>query len=277
MTTFQIIVDSVLRVLSGIIPFSYPWISRLEEAFLGVTPSAELELLSTLIVAIGILLFFRYDWLALFSALIKSLFSPTSLKAENRTLDQEILLFSLLVSFPSLLLKHWFAPLVRDLEFLNHSIAMGVFFLLGMGLVRFAYRWNRRIRGLNHLRLVDTVPLILISILNAHPSFPLMLVLWLGFSFANYHYEAIFKYSMILAGIRVFSHLLAIGDPGSIQDAFMSIGVLNGIAAVVLTFTLLWMTLDHLQKQFSENTLRSFQWLNLIAGLSLFLLFFLKG
>lgn len=277
MTTFQVIIDSILRLLSGVLPFSYSWAAQLEEHFLQFSDKLEIEYLITMILSVGFLIYFRFDWLGLLSALAKTIIQPSSIKKENRTLDQEVLIFLTAISVPSILLRHWLAPLVAETEFLNSLITYGVLFLINWGLLRFAFRWNRRVRGLNHLRTIDVIPVILVSILSAHPVFPFAMVLWVGLSLTNYHYDAIFKYSMLLLGIRSFCHLFNMMGSMSISSAMESIGHLNAIAVIVVCFTILWMTIENLQKNLSENTFRSFQWLSIFASLSSFGLYFLKG
>ena len=60
---------------------------------------------------------------------------PSSIKKENRTLDQEVLIFLTAISVPSILLRHWLAPLVAETEFLNSLITYGVLFLINWGLL----------------------------------------------------------------------------------------------------------------------------------------------
>ena len=277
MSTFQVIIDSILRVLSGVIPFSYSWASQLEEHFLHFSSKIEIDYLVTLILCASFLIYFRFDWLGVISAFMKTIVQPKSIKSENRTLDQEVLIFLSAISIPNILIHHWLSPLIADVEFLNTPISDGILFLVSFGLLRFAAGWNRRVRGLNHLRSIDVIPIVLISILSIHPVFSLALVLWVGFCLTNYHYDAIFKYSMMLLGIRSFAHLFKMMGSVTISGALESVGHLNAIAMVVVCFTIIWMTIEHLQKNLSENTLRSFQWLSIFASLSSFALHFLKG
>jgi hypothetical protein len=277
MTTFQVVLDSIFRILSAVIPFSYSWAAKMEEHFLHFTSKVELDYLTTLIVSIAFLIYFRFDWLGLLSAFAKTLIQPKSIKTENRTLDQEILIFLTLVSVPVILIHHWFAPMIAEVEFLNSPIADGILFLVSFGVLRFSYRWNRRIRGLNHLRTIDVAPIILTSLLALHPVFPFALVFWFGMSLTNYHYDAIFKYSMLLLGMRSFAHLLNLAGQVGLRESIESVGALNVIAIAAVGFTILWMTIENLQKNLSENTLKSFQWLSILASVSSFALYFLKN
>lgn len=277
MTTFQVIIDSILRALSGVIPLSYAWASRMEEHFLHFSSKLEVEFLMTLVLGITFLVYFRFDWLGLFTGGVKLITQPRSFRPENRTLDQEVVLFLAAVSIPLLLLRYWLFPAVESSEFFSSPITYGVLFVGAAGMLRFAFRWNKRIKGLNHLRVFDATTVFLVSLLSLHPAFPLALVFWLGLSVVNFHYEAIFKYSMLLLGIQVFAHLIQLLGDVSMQGAFRAMGILNGVAAVVVAFTVLWMTIENLQKNMSENTFRSFQWLNVIAAFSSFALHFLKG
>jgi hypothetical protein len=277
MTTFQVIIDSIIRVLSGIIPFSASWASQFEDYFLNFTTRIEIDYLVTLILSVALAIYFRFDWLGLISALVKTIFKPTSIQREHRTLDQEVLIFLASISIPALLLHHWIAPLVTEVELLHTPIAYGILSLISFAILRFASRWNRRIRGLNHLRTIDAIPIILMSILSAHPAFPLAFVFWIGFSLTNYHYDAIFKYSMMLLGIRSFAHFFHLSESVAFKEALDTVGFLNSVAVIVVCFTIVWMVIDHLQKSLSENTLRSFQWLSIFASISSFVLHFLKG
>ena len=277
MTTFQVILDSILRALSGVIPFSYSWANQLEEHFLHFSSKVELDYLVTLITCIAFLIYFRFDWLGLISAFAKTIFQPKSIKNENRSLDQEIFIFLSLISLPIIFIHHWISPLLSEIAFLNSPISYGVLFLVSFGLLQFSYRWNRRIRGLNHLRTIDAIPIILISMLSLHPVFSFALVLWVGFSITNFHYDAIFKYSMLLLGIRSLVHLLHLMTSITLGEAIASIGHLNSIAISVVSFTFIWMSIEHLQKNLNENTFRWFQWFSVFAALSSFALYFLKG
>jgi hypothetical protein len=278
MTTFQVIIDSFLRLLSGVVPVSYGWASQLEEHFLHFGSKPEVDYLVTLILSLGFFAYFRFDWLGLMSAVAKTIMKPASIKHENRTLDQEVVLFLTVVSLPLLLLHHWVTPLIEEVEILSSPITYGVFFIIACGLLRFASRWNKRTKGLNHLRTFDAIPVLLISLLSLHPAFPYALVFWLGLSLTNYHYDAVFKYSMLLLGIRSFVHLFHLMGSISMGGALESVGHLNSIAVMVVTFSILWwIILENLQTNLSENTFRSYQWFNVFAALSSFALFFLKG
>ena len=277
MTTFHIIIDSVFRVLSGVVPLSYGWASQLEEHFLHFSSKMEMDYLITLILSIAFFVYFRFDWLGLISAIAKTILKPKSITQTHRTLDQEVVLFLTTVSLPLILLHHWISPLIAEVEFLSSPIVYGILFLVSVGLLRFAFRWNKRTKGLNHLRTIDALPILLVSLLSLHPAFPFALVFWLGLSLTNYHYDAVFKYSMLLLGIQSFVHLFGMMGSMNLSGVLESVGHLNAIAATVVAFTFLWMTIDHLQKNLSENTFRSAQWFNVTAAVISFALLFLKG
>lgn len=278
MTTFQVIIDSILRVISGIIPVSYPWASEISGHFLNFSSKPELEYLSTLVLSIVFVLYFRFDWLGLLSALLKTVTQPASLKKDVRTLDQEVLIFLTLVTIPVTLIRKLAMPWIEGESALLTPIAYGVLFFVIAGLLRFSYRWNKRIKGLNHLRILDTVPLILVSILSIHPAFPLALVFWLGFALTNYHYEAVFKYSMLLLGVQTLIHFFGLTGQMGFKDSMLSIGVLNGVAALVVMFSIAWwMVLENLQKSMGEGTYKSFQWFSVLAAIGSFAFLALKG
>ncbi len=237
-----------------------------------------MDFLITLILCIAFLFFFRFDWLGLFSALVKTIIRPVSIKKDHRTLDQEVILFLLSVSVPVFLIRKWLAPEILAIESLNTHLAYGILFILAAFLLRFAYRWNKRIKGLNHLKITDAIPIVAISILSIHPAFTLPLVFFVGFSLVNYHYEAVFKYSMLLLGIQTWIHMIELSGSMELSESFVAVGRLNAIAVMVVGFSIAWwMLLENLQKNMSENSLRSFQWFHLFAALGSFAFFFLKG
>lgn len=278
MTTFQVIIDSILRVISGIIPFSYEWGNQIAEHFLQFKAKPELDYLVTLILCIVFFAYFRFDWLGLFSALIRTLTQPTSLKKENRTLDQEVLIFLSAISVPVAILRSFVAPMISENESLQSPLLFGGLFFIAAGLLRFSYRWNKRIKGLNHLRTLDSVPIILISILSIHPAFPLPLVFWVGLAITNYHYEAVFKYSMLLMGVQTLVHFFHLTGNVGFAMAMDAVGRLNGVAALVVMFSIAWwMIMENLQKTLGENTFKSYQWFNIFAALGSFAFHFLKG
>jgi len=277
MTTFHVIIDSIFRVLSGVVPLSYGWASQIEDHILHFNSKIEMDYLITLILSVAFFVYFRFDWLGLISAVAKTMINPKSIAKANRTLDQEVILFLGCISVPLLLLRHWISPLIAEVEILSSPIVYGVLFLLSIGFLQFASRWNKRTKGLNHLRTIDALPILLVSLLSLHPAFPFALVFWLGLSLTNYHYDAVFKYSMLLLGVQSFAHLFHLMGSVSLGGTLEVVGHLNAIAATVVAFTFLWMTIDHLQKNLSENSFRSAQWFSFVAAVSSFALHFLKG
>lgn len=278
MTTFQVIIDAILRVISGVIPFSYAWANQIAEHFLEFQTKPELDYLASLILCIAFLLFFRFDWLGLVSALMKTITQPASMKKDLRTLDQEVLIFLTAVSIPVALIRNLGAHWMHDLESLKSPIAYGILFLITAGLLRFAHRWNKRTKGLNHLRLIDVVPLILLSILSIHPAFPLPFVFWVGLAITNYHYEAVFKYSMLLLGVQSIIHFFTLDGGLGFGTSMAAVGYLNGVAALVVMFSIVWwMILENLQKSMSENSFKSYQWFHILAAIGSFAFHFLKG
>jgi len=278
MTTFQVIIDSILRIISGVIPVSYPWANQIAEHYLNYTTKVEMDYLISLILCIVFFIYFRFDWLGLFSALVKTITQPNSIKKDLRTLDQEVILFLGSITIPVFLIRKTLTPVIASIEALQTPVAYGICFTVGAFLLRFAYRWNKRIKGLNHLRTLDTIPVILVSILSIHPAFTLPLVFWVGLSLVNYHYEAVFKYSMLLLGVESLIHLVEVMGTTNFGDSFIAVGRLNAIAAMVVVFSVAWwMILENLQKNLSENTFRSYQWFHVFAAIGSFAFFFLKG
>jgi hypothetical protein len=128
------------------------------------------------------------------------------------------------------------------------------------------------------LRTLDAIPVILLSVLSIHPAFPLALVFWLGLALTNYHYEAVFKYSMLLLGVQTLVHFLGLLGEIGFKDSMAGVGYLNGIAALVVMFSISWwMVLENLQKSMGETTYKSFQWFSLLASIGSFAFLFLKG
>jgi len=277
MTTFQYIVDAILGALTQVIPFSEVIPRDLSRfVFHWTSPTAELELLVTLMGALVFLIFFRYDWLGLVSALLKSIVKPASLKNEVRTLDQQSVLFLLIVCIPTFFAERVILPFLRDNEWVNHPLVLTGLFIIMAALFQFSANWNKRIKGLNHLRLIDAIGIAILCFFSFHPAVPLLFTLWVGFAFANYHYEAVFKYSMLIAGIEIFARFFSLLTDTSLSQAFSTVGALNAVAVLVLAFTAFWMTLEQLQKNLSEHTFRAFKWLSFACALFYVAIYFIQ-
>jgi undecaprenyl pyrophosphate phosphatase UppP len=278
MTTFQYIIDAILNALTHLIPLADSVPRDLYQTVLhwGAT-TAELQLLVTLVGSLVFLIFFRFDWLGLFSALIKSIVQPKSLKSEVRTLDQQSILFLLIVCVPSFFAQRVLLPFFRDNEWATHPFVMSGVFLAVAATFQFAAGWNKRIKGLNHLRLADAITIALLTCLSAHPAVSIVFALWVGFAFGNYHYEAIFKYSMLILGIETFAHFFALLQETSISQSLESVGHLNAVAVLVLAFTTFWVTLEQLQKTLSEHTLKAFKWVSILCAVFYVAVYFLRG
>jgi len=276
MTTFQVLIESFLKALSTILP----WSSSIPDALTRNTlewslPIEAIELITLMTASLALLVFFRFDWLGILSAGITSISRPMSLKSESRTLDQHILVFLLIVGIPLILISKSLTSWVHDPEALPWPLVTGGgLFLVAIGLLA-SSRWNKRIRGLNHLRLIDAVLVGSLALLSAIPGIPLLALLWIGFAFSNYHYEAIAKYSALLLGISVFARTLEAIQTLSLKDAFSEVGALNSLAVVVVGFTVIWIGIETVQKSLSEESFKNYKWLSLASGIFLVTLHFM--
>jgi len=279
MSTFQILIEAFMRALNHLLPVSDAFSrSLLEDALHWSGPSAELELLILTVASAAFLIYFRFDWLALFSALLRSLLNPRSLLPEQRTLDQHALLFLIIAGAPLAVLRMALRHSSVSLEALGHPVLLSLLTLVMAALFHFSLRWNKRIHGLNHLKLTHGALLAGLCLFSAHPALPLTGVLWIGFAFCNYHYEAIFKYSMLLSGVFVFGETASLLASNGFREAFDLVGRLNSVAVLVVGFSVFWIGLENLGKSLSESTYKNFLWLNVLIGIYLFAGFFiLKG
>lgn len=226
---------------------------------------------------IAFLVFFRFDWLGMISALLKSIARPMSLKAESRNLDQHTLMFLLLIFVPSALLRHFVTPLLPENEVLIHPFTLGLLTgFLAFGF-HFAFGWNKRIHGLNHLRLGHGFAIGTLALLRFHPAFPYIGLLWIGFALLNYSYEAVFKYSMLALGLSFFCETFSLLHEIGLKSTFDAIGKLNSVAIIFVSFTVFWMGLENLQKNLNEGTYRTFRWMNLILALFFVATYFLRN
>jgi hypothetical protein len=276
MTTFQVLVEAFLLALTRMIPLSPAINQSLSHRLMHWSlPIQELEFLVLLTGSFSFLVFFRYDWLGMLSAGLTSLTRPLSLKPERRTLDQHTLIFLILVFVPSFLASHFLNSWFLEQETLSHPLLSGGLSLVLAFFFRFSHRWNKRIHGLNHLKLIHGLILAGIALLSAHPALPLIGLLWIGFALTNYHYEAVYKYSMLILGLHLFSRTLTLLSHTGLRPAFAQLGALNSMAILVLAFSVFWIGLEHLQKTLSEGTFKTFQWLNLLAALYFGVIYFL--
>lgn len=273
MTTFQALTDAILRALTNLLPLSTMTRTAVTQTLLQWSlPDSNLELLVLLPGVVAFLVFFRFDWLGILSALIRSIASPGTLKPESRNLDQHTVIFFLIILIPRFLLRHFAGANFKEIEFLSHPLAPALGALLTGLLLRASWRWNKRIHGLNHLRLEHAFLISGIGLFSTLEPFSLIALLWIGFAFCNYHYEAVFKYSMLLLGIDLTSRLIPLLGTVGIRDSIEQIGRLNSLAIAVAAFSLFWIGLENLQKTLSENTYRNFQWINLASAVGFFAL-----
>lgn len=271
MPTFQIILYAVLQAISTLLPFSPNAAKDFLKAFLEWgAPSAELQYWVTLLLVGVLLFFFRFDWLGIISALLKTIVRPKSLNATEKTLDQQIVLFLLLASIPGIILRaavqnHWI-EFPDDL--LTQPILMILAAFLSFVFLQLGLKLNRRLRGLNHLRLTDAVTVGAFLLLAAHPGFSILLLSFSAFAICHYHSEAIFKYSLLILTLFLISQLCTLGTDLNLGDTLRHIGTMNVIVVTVLTLTFSWVTLENTSKNFTlrsyENSFRFFRWVQLI-------------
>ena len=279
MTTFQYLIDAFFNALSLFLPISMTALEEANHTLLHWNASpAELRYLVSFIGLLCLLAFFRFDWLGLFSAIAKSLIKPKSLQPLSRSLDQHTLIFLFIVCLPRIIFEPFLSPFFKEGELLSHPFFMAAGFLFVSITLHFATLRNKRIKGLNHLKVLDSFFISAISVLSIHPSIPLPFALWAGFALMNYHYETIFKYSMLIITIHLgvefisLSHLL-----GGIKSIPESLGHLNTFAVSVILFTTFWMTLEQLQKSLNESTFNRFKWFNLFCMLFFIAIYFYKA
>lgn len=276
MTTFQFLVDAFVRALTHLIPISSLLPESILKTQLGWTlPDGEMELLILFTASVTFLVYFRYDWLGLISASLTSLIHPLSLKSDRRTLDQHNLLFFLIAFLPLLAARITLGSVIWSDDFTRHPGVAGILTLALSVFFHLSSRWNKRIFGLNHLKLPHAVLLAILSLFSLHPAIPLVGALWVGFAFCNYHFESIYKYSMLIAGFALFSATAFQFSHYSLREAFDQIGHLNSIAVLVVGVTVFWIGLENLQKTLQESTYRTFLWLNAAAGIYFFVSFFM--
>ena len=277
MSTFQALIDAFLHALTQILPISEAVENALLKSILGwPTGSPEVHVQVFCMAALVFIIFFRFDWLGMFSAFIRSVFKPFSLKSELRSLDQHTLIFLILVFLPAFLLKHFLEPVFATNEILIHPfVNSALTAALAFGFY-FSRRWNKRVNGLNHLKIADGFFIGFLTLLSAHPTLPYLALLWIGFALRNFHYEAVFKYSMLALGLTLVTKLALLLTQVGLITAIENVGYLNSMAILVVSFVTFWMTLDHLQNGLSESTFRTLQWLNIFFAGFFVLVYFLR-
>jgi len=177
---------------------------------------------------------------------------------------------------PAALAKHFVTPLLIDSELaMNPLVESALTGLLAFGLY-FSHRWNKRIFGLNHLKLFDGVLIGALTLLSAHPALPYIGLLWMGFALRNYHYEAVFKYASMALGLMLFQQTFGLVISVGIKPSIDEVGHLNTVAILVVSLVTFWMTLENLQKSLSESTFRFFQWINTAIALFFIITYFLR-
>lgn len=268
MTTFQYIIDAIFGALSSVLPIPELLAQTLYKDLINWPASLpETQLLVVLMGSGCILFFFRYDWLGLFSALIKSIVRPTSLRASTRTLDQHTTLFLLLIVIPSWIAQRWIHPWLAEFEWLEKPLLVAAIFFLIAGLFHFSANWNKRLKGLNHVRLIDGLFIGGLTLFSSHPAISIVFTLWVGFALTNYHYETLFKYSYLIVGVHLFIRLFELLGEYSLKSAFHAVGPLNSIAVMVIGVTAFWLTLENLEKNLNETMLKAFKWFSIFFGL----------
>ena len=277
MTTFQALIDAFLAALTHLLPISEALPESLNQTFHWPVASPELRLLVVLVGALCFLFFFRFDWLGMISAFIKTLARPLSLKPQNRNLDQHTFLFLMLITIPELILKKICGPMILENETLMNPLVIAAFLcLLAFGF-QFSHRWNKRIHGLNHLKLVDGLSISFLALFSVHPAFPLIGMLWIGFALNNYHTEAIFKYSMLALGINLVVEAASLLGSVGLKPAFDQVGHLNAVAVIVVALTVFWLGLENLEKNLNEGTYKNFKWISLISAFYFIVIYFLRS
>ncbi len=278
MTTFQALIDAFVQALSHILPFPIQGPELFFESVLH-WPSLlpEINALVCLMGSLCFLIFFRFDWLGIISAGIKSLMNPMSLKSETRTLDQHTFLFLILIFLPSALVNHFFSGALKDIEISGHPFVLAVLSAaLAYGFY-FSQGWNKRIHGLNHLKLSHGITIGILSLLSLHSGLPYLGLLWIGFALLNYHYEAVFKYSMLALGLTLFTTSFSLLREFGIKDAMATIGHLNSAAILIVSFSVFWMGLENLQKTLSESSYRTLCYLNGFFSIFFIAIYFLRN
>jgi undecaprenyl pyrophosphate phosphatase UppP len=277
MTTFQALIDAFMHSLAQMLPLSEAVPNSFAQTVLHwPVGSPEILCLISCMGSLAFLIFFRFDWLGMISAFFRSIFQPMTLKSDQRSLDQHTLMFLLLISVPAMLLRHFLAPLFAENEILTHPFVNAVLTgILAFG-IYFSHRWNKRINGLNHLKLFDGFFIGAFTLLSAHPALPYIGLLWIAFALRNYHYEAVFKYSYLALGFTLFVSSISLMVGVGFKTSLDLVGHLNSVAILVVSFVTFWMILENLQKNLNESTYRAFQWLNGIFALFFIAVYFLR-
>ncbi len=275
MTTFQYIIDAIFGAIAFVMPVPEVISQDLYKNLLKwPTSTFDTRLLITLMGSACILVFFRYDWLGLVSAVIKSIIRPMTLKATTRSLDQHTSLFLILIIIPSWVAQKWLLPWVSENEWAQHPFLIaGIFFLIA-GLFHFSANWNKRLKGLNHVRLIDGLFIGGLTLFSAHPAISLVFVLWIGFALTNYHYETLFKYSYLILGVHLIIRFFELLHEVSLKSAINTVGHLNSIAILVISTTTFWLILENLEKNLNESMLKTFKWFSILFGLFFVAIYF---
>ncbi|MBS1958239.1 MAG: hypothetical protein JST80_02085 [Bdellovibrionales bacterium] len=258
MTTFQYLVEGFLATLAAILPIPQSLVSDVSQHLLHWNKSsAELATLVSTVCAFYLVYFFRYDFLGLLSALLKSIVKPASLGSEQRSLDQHTLLFILTV-FPFVFVGAAYAhPILREIEIFNSFPVRAVIYLgVALGL-NFAKNWNKRIKGLNHLKLGDAFTIGALSLLASYDGISWLAILWIGFALTNYHFESIFKYSYILITVELVTIMLNHLRTTGFVESLHAVGYLNAIAVIVVSLTVVYMLMENLQRTMNEATYKN--------------------
>jgi hypothetical protein len=268
MTTFQALMSALSQVLVLATPIPPSLSNTIFGSILGFGEiPAPIHFWVTSIGACAFLYYFRFDYLGMISALIRSLFNPLTLKTENRSLDQHTLLFLTFTLLGRFLAQIILAPQFED-SFWIHPYAEAALCFSLAGAYQFSLRWNKRIYGLNHLKLSHLVITFPMAAISLHPAIPFLGAIWIALAVQNYHFEAIIKYSLMLLGvILTVSAVDLYSSVGGLKSALEHVGALNSIAVIVVSFTGFFLILEHFRKNFSESNYRTALWVSIISGI----------
>lgn len=275
MTTFQYLIDAFAIGISWIWPTSPQLLSDLHQSVLGWGEISQslLTLVSTVAVAYFVV-HYRYDFLGLFSAIFKSILQPQSLSPQRRTLDQQIVIFLLIILASYFGISLPLSGHLAQFEFLGHPFIKALALALVAFGFHFSKNWNKRLKGLNHLRLGDAWVIAGLGLLAALPFVPWLGLLWIGFALLNYHFESILKYSFLLLTISLGVYAFGQVQNHGWLDSLRAVGYLNGVAALVVALTTIHLTFEHLNRNLNETTFQQARNFSIVTALAYAALYF---
>jgi hypothetical protein len=293
MTTFQIILLTVIQAACAFLPITADISGHWVTGFLAwSSPGSDFYHLISLISILVLAFFLRFDLLGFLSGLIKMMASPASARSANRSLDQQVVLFVIIAAAPLLIARLILRPLSSNesaaaIPYLSSTELMHLVpwlesmasMILG-GIVSFLLLFagpylNKRLRGLNHLRLTDAAVIGFLMLLTLHPAISAITVLWFGLAALHYHWEAIFKYSLLILFFQSLASYF-MGPSTTILSSLQYFGWMNAFVLCLLAFMTCWITLEQLQTSFSESSYRLFRWIQIITTLGYGVLLFLS-